>query len=66
MKLVQFLEGIREYLEGKKTYILAVVLAGYDVTLIFNIVNHTDEQKVLVIVFIMALMGMSLRASIKK
>lgn len=66
MKLVEFLEGIREYLSGKKTYILSVLTALYGVLTAFNLITLTPAQETAIWALLAALFGFTVRAAINK
>jgi len=58
--------NIIKFLEGKKTYILSVFTASYTLLQVFNVINTTPDQDKAVYGFLIALLGMSIRAAITK
>jgi len=63
---MKYLTLIKDYLEGKKTYIVAVVGAAYGVLTAFEVVSFTAEQEMAIIALLVALFGIAIRASITK
>ena len=59
-------QKIREYLEGKKTYILSVFTASYTILKVFSIIDTTVTQDKAVYGLMLALLGMSLGAKIDR
>lgn len=55
-----------KWLEGKKTYITALILAVYGVLKVFNLVNFTPDQELAVFALVGSALGISLRSAIKK
>ncbi len=55
-----------EYLSGKKSYIVSVVLAVYSVAIAFNWVNFTADQELAIFGLLGALLGVTIRAGINK
>ena len=52
------------YLEGKKTYIVTVLVALYGLIKAFGIIETTPDQDIAVYTFLAALFGASLRNAI--
>lgn len=59
------LDKIISYLEGKKTYIVAVITALFTVLEVFGVVNVTPEQRGAIYALLAAMFGAAIRASIK-
>lgn len=58
--------NILEILQGKKTYIISVVGAFINVLEVFEVLDLTNEQLFAINGLILALLGATLRAGIKK
>lgn len=58
--------NILEILQGKKTYIISVVGALINVLEVFEVLDLTNEQLFAINGLILALLGATLRAGIKK
>ena len=54
------------YLQNKKSYILAIVLAFYSALKIFGVINTTADQDVAIYGLLGALFGISLKAGINR
>lgn len=54
-----------KWLKGKKTYLMGVALAVYSLLKVFNVLYTSPEQDTAVYGFLGALMGISIRSSIK-
>jgi len=63
LKTIKYLE---KELRGKKTYMLGVLLAFIELLTSLDIVSITNNQKTSLVIFICALMGMSLRSAINE
>ena len=57
---------LRKMLEGKKTYFLALITAGYVLLQSFGVINTTPDQDVAVYGFLGALFAMSIGAKIDR
>jgi len=51
-----------EYLQGKKTYLLAVCIAGYSVSIAFDWIITTADQNIAVYGLLAALFGIAAKA----
>jgi hypothetical protein len=60
------LKQILDYLDGKKTYISSVLLAGYGVLKVFSIIDTTADQDAALLALLGSLLGISLRDAINK
>lgn len=63
---MEYLRKAVEALEGKKTYIVSVLLALYSVLVAFNVIQWTPEQEAATFGFLGALLGITIRAGISK
>lgn len=52
------------FLEGKKTYIVTVLIAIYTLLKAFNVINTTPEQDITVYGLLAALFGVAIRKAI--
>ena len=59
------MKKIIEFLVGKKTYIISVLVAIYTLLKAFNIINTTPEQDVTVYGLLAALFATTIRKAIK-
>jgi len=59
------LKTIVLYLQGKKSYIISVLIALYTLLKAFSVVITTPEQDVAVYGLLAAMLGVSLRSAIK-
>ena len=57
---------ISEFLQGKKTYIVAVLTALYTVLQAFNVINTTPEQDLAIYALLAAVFGATIKSAIKK
>lgn len=64
--ITKILYQIEDYLSGKKTYIVSVVIGIYTVLKAFNIIETTIEQDFAVYGLLASLFGVSVRAAINK
>lgn len=65
-QLIVAIKELAAYLNGKKTYLFGVLLAFYVLLTSFGAINATPEQAQAVEMFLLALMGLSLRSGVKK
>jgi hypothetical protein len=56
---------IIEFLGGKKSYIVSVLVALYTLLNVFGVLNTTPEQDIAVYGLLSALFGMAIRSAIK-
>jgi hypothetical protein len=57
---------IQDFLVGKKTYIVSVILAVYSLAVAFGWLNWTPDQELAVFGLLGALLGTTIRAGIDK
>jgi len=60
--MIRFLE----FLQGKKTYIVSVLIAAYTLLKVFNVINTTPEQDIAVYGLLTALFGVTIAAKINR
>jgi hypothetical protein len=60
------MNNIIKAIDGKKTYITSVILAGYSALKAFSVINTTPEQDLTIYGLIGALFAVSLKSALKK
>jgi len=63
---MQYLTAIKNYLVGKKSYVLSVLLALYVCLQAFNVVATTPDQDIAVYGLFGALFGVTLSAKVNR
>ncbi len=63
---MKYLALIKNYFSGKKTYIVGVIASSYGVLTVFDVIAFTPEQEKSIFIFLTALFGITIRASITK
>ena len=60
------MKGLIKWLQGKKTYIAAVLAAALNAAILLGYINLTPEQLVAVESLMAALLGVTIRAGLAK
>ena len=58
--------SIREFLQGKKSYLVSVLVASYAVLRVFGVLEVTPEQEIAIFALLSALFGMTISAKINR
>lgn len=60
------LKKVIDFLQGKKTYIISVVIGLYELLKAFEVLKVSPEQNAAILAFLGVVFATSLRAAIKK